>query len=141
MRYLEEKQVKEITGKSFLFSERDGEPGAEAGFGVLMRLVLNAYTPRQGYALTSAGDLRSLNKLLAVFEGAPQERGHWRIEDADHVVLTRVLDWIMPVIPNANVFRAFPDIADYVSGAVKELPKVPAELAERAAQQADGVKA
>lgn len=128
MKYLADVLVMAVTGgKPFVVEDKEaGIQRHDAHIGELVKITLNAYVPRTGKVLETQGDIRSLNRVLDILDGAPQEHvngtRYWRFEDEDWKVLRRVVEWTVPVLP---YFRLLDEIMRTLDGALSKLPALP----------------
>jgi hypothetical protein len=122
MKYLIERPFVTVIGKPFRLQGARGDPEAtteEASVGEMLFWLLGAYTPQIVHPPLVVADLRKLNRLLDLFERAPEE-GYYAIEDSDIEILLRVAPQMASRISPRNA----PLIEDVIREMSKEKPKL-----------------
>ena len=121
MKYIENTVLPAVRGKTFALPGVFGTDRHTdaATLGEACWWLLDQYTPNPqlGMVLDNSG-IRSRAKVMNILEGEPQEKGHYRFEDADFAVLQKVIGWIGPYISRPDYS---PILEDLLGAAVTNL--------------------
>jgi hypothetical protein len=93
------------------------KPEEPPAIGEFLRGLAGQYQPIEGLKL-NMGEIRKLNKALAVLEAEPED-GHFALEDEDFQVLRRVA---ITFIESSNLARSAPLLEDVLNDAPTEKP-------------------
>jgi len=125
MKHLKEQPFLDRKGNQVLIPTQD-EAGNRTAFEPSLRWVLgvtaNSYIPTDKFSL-SLKEIRSLNTAVDILDKELETDEYMSFEDADFVILKKVILQLLPLISIGQLLMNAPIIEDILNNPLDKLPK------------------